>query len=106
MGLWLEAEAQLALQRAPTTLLVNATEVVAIGNRQRRIGRLGMVQNVLGIESDLDALGFANLERLAEIGIESVASQSNDGVVAQSSAPARRGMLENDHRRPGLSVFE
>ena len=55
-----------------------------------------MVQNVIGVDSDLKALGFADAESLAHVRIEAPRAEAGDGVPSQGAArPGLRG-LEDD----------
>ena len=55
-----------------------------------------MVQHVLRIDPDLEALGFTDPESLTNVGIEPPAAQANDGCIAQIALLSRFGMLQNN----------
>src|SRR5262245_11647643 len=90
----LEVKPELSLQRPAATLLLDATEVVVTRNRHSRnlathgIVRLRMVQNVLSIESYLNALRFGHPEGLSESCVEPIAAQSDEGVLPERSTLA------------------
>ena len=91
----LEAQSHLRLHDSAAGLVGDRAEVGGFDG-QGGIARLWMVQHILGVNAELETLGFGNLESLSEVGIEAPAAQTNNGVVAQVAFLAWLGVLEDD----------
>src|SRR5436190_8522382 len=67
-----QSEQQLQLSLEFPVLCVLRTDLAEVGrvDVQNRVIRLGMVQHVPGIETQLKALGFGQLDGLVEVRIE------------------------------------
>src|ERR1041385_4440942 len=102
----LERESHLPLHRAAAALGSELTErdpsAESWVNRQIRIRRLRMIQDVQCIETNLQTLGFRNPESLAEVGIEAITAQTHNRVIPKvSSLPGLR-MLQNNLNISGI----
>src|SRR5262245_51652748 len=78
-----EVQSHLTLEQASTGLAWHLTEwgasVDVEGPTAAREPWNGVIQDILCIDAHLKALGFRDPERLAQVGIEAPAAQSDDG---------------------------
>ena len=65
-----------------------------------------MVQHILRVEPDRKSLGFAELERLGQIGIEPPRRKTAEDVLTQVALRSRPRILEDNQVRIPAAVVE
>ena len=98
--MWLDVQTERCLEQTTTGLwriACDLPERVRVVDAEVRICRLRVVEDILRVEANHEVLRFRDSERLAQVRIETVTAQTNDGVLPQCSPLTGLWILKHNY---------